>query len=48
MSWMTVYNWPVFKCPQLAGFGCPPRPKGPAQAEGLPHNFCRIVSLSEN
>jgi hypothetical protein len=25
MSWMTVYNWPVLKCPRLAGFGCPPR-----------------------
>ena len=22
---MTVYNWPVFRCPRLAGFGCPPR-----------------------
>jgi hypothetical protein len=20
-----VYNWPVFRCPSLAGFGCPPR-----------------------
>jgi hypothetical protein len=28
MSWMTVYNWPVFRCPQLAGFGCPPRLEG--------------------
>jgi len=28
MSWMLflmVYNWPVFRCPSLAGFGCPPR-----------------------
>ena len=25
MSWTTVYNWPVFRCPRLAGFGCPPR-----------------------
>jgi hypothetical protein len=22
---LTVYNWPVFRCPSLAGFGCPPR-----------------------
>jgi tetratricopeptide (TPR) repeat protein len=23
-SWMTVYNWPVFRCPQLAGFEVSP------------------------
>ena len=22
---LMVYNWPVFRCPSLAGFGCPPR-----------------------
>src|SRR5438128_3889279 len=20
--------WPVFRCPSMAGFGCPPRPQG--------------------
>jgi hypothetical protein len=23
-SWMTVYNWPVLRCPQLAGFEVSP------------------------
>jgi hypothetical protein len=31
MSWMTVYNWPVFRCPQLAGFGCPPRKRSASE-----------------
>jgi hypothetical protein len=22
--WMTVYNWPVLRCPRLAGFEVPP------------------------
>lgn len=22
-----AYDWPVFRCPSLAGFGCPPRPR---------------------
>jgi hypothetical protein len=26
-SWMTVYNWPVFRCPQLAGFEVSPEGK---------------------
>ena len=31
MSWilfLMIYNWPVFRCPSLAGFGCPPRRQG--------------------
>src|SRR5690606_36121990 len=24
-SWRRRYDWPVFRCPSLAGFGCPPR-----------------------
>jgi hypothetical protein len=23
-SWMTVYNWPVLRCPRLAGFEVSP------------------------
>src|SRR5690606_35937908 len=26
-SWRRRYDWPVFRCPSLAGFGCPPRTK---------------------
>jgi len=36
MSWMLflmVYNWPVFRCPSLAGFGCPPRIVAPADED---------------
>jgi hypothetical protein len=29
-SWMTVYNWPVFRCPQLAGFEVSPEAKSAA------------------
>jgi hypothetical protein len=27
-SWMTVYNWPVLRCPRLAGFEVSPEDKG--------------------
>jgi len=35
MSRMTAYNWPVFRCPRLAGFGCPPRLGASSRLEAL-------------
>ena len=50
-SWMTVYNWPVFRCPQLAGFEVSPedlrfaqtQPKSP-QRQGFCHGFATVHS----
>src|SRR5690606_23981169 len=33
-SWRRRYDWPVFRCPSLAGFGCPPREKRAGPPEG--------------
>src|ERR1700677_5107115 len=34
---LTQFRWPVFSCPSLAGFGCPPRRKTSFMFYYLPH-----------
>jgi hypothetical protein len=34
-SWMTVYNWPVLRCPRLAGFEVSPEAFSAARYEKM-------------
>jgi len=43
-SWMTVYNWPVFRCPQLAGFEVSPE----VQKSGVEARGSRVYSFRSN
>ena len=37
--------WPVFRCPSMAGFGCPPRPlrRGAVAFEGAQSGVCALL-----
>ena len=39
-------HWPVFRCPRLAGFGCPPRPPNRASARKYVKCLARVLRPS--
>ena len=39
--------WPVFRCPLMAGFGCPPRPRSRINRRGTASARCTGSSLSD-
>src|SRR5215831_6287358 len=39
------YDWPVFRCPSLAGFGCPPRVSRPRLRDRSPVPIAAFLGL---